>query len=83
MTVVIVGICVLVSIVFLVLRASRDETVSMPTSASGGHAAPSVESLILAGRKIDAIKLLRAEAGLGLKDAKEEVERIALYLAPS
>lgn len=27
------------------------------------------------GRKIDAIKLLRAETGMGLKDAKDEIER--------
>ncbi|MEZ4290138.1 MAG: ribosomal protein L7/L12 [Myxococcota bacterium] len=35
----------------------------------------SVESLIRAGRKIEAIKRLREETGLGLKEAKEEVER--------
>ncbi|NWF69570.1 MAG: ribosomal protein L7/L12 [Chloroflexi bacterium] len=35
-----------------------------------------VERLIDQGRKIDAIKLYREETGLGLKEAKDEVERI-------
>lgn len=30
-----------------------------------------------AGRKIEAIKLLREETGVGLKDAKQEVDRLA------
>ena len=33
-----------------------------------------VQNLLAAGRKIDAIKLVRAEQNLGLKEAKELVE---------
>ena len=35
-----------------------------------------LRQLCLAGRPIDAIKLLRAETGLGMKDAQEYVERL-------
>ncbi|MCB2079256.1 MAG: ribosomal protein L7/L12 [Novosphingobium sp.] len=35
-----------------------------------------VEAALLAGRKIDAIRILRDSTGLGLKEAKEEVERM-------
>lgn len=39
------------------------------------HGLPSdVVSAIHAGRKIDAIKLLRESSGLGLKEAKDEVD---------
>ena len=47
----------------------------MESSPIGSAEAASVESLIRAGRKIEAIKRLREETGLGLKEAKEEVER--------
>jgi large subunit ribosomal protein L7/L12 len=33
-----------------------------------------IESLVRAGRKIEAIKLLREQTGLGLKEAKEHVD---------
>jgi large subunit ribosomal protein L7/L12 len=35
-----------------------------------------VSALVAAGRKIDAIKLVRASTGLGLAEAKELVERM-------
>lgn len=35
-----------------------------------------VRRLATSGRKIEAVKLLRTEAGLGLKEARERVERI-------
>jgi ribosomal protein L7/L12 len=38
---------------------------------------------MVAGRKIDAIKLLREQTGLGLKEAKEEVERRQRRLLPN
>ena len=41
----------------------------------------SVEDLIRAGRKIDAIKQLRAERGVGLREAKEEVDALVRQLA--
>lgn len=58
----------------LASRLTQDESVSMPGEGLRSGAAGTVESLMLAGRKIDAIKLLREETGMGLKDAKEEVE---------
>ncbi len=36
----------------------------------------SVEELLLAGRKIEAIKLYRRQHGAGLKEAKEAVEAL-------
>jgi len=35
-----------------------------------------------AGRKIDAIKLLREETGLGLKEAKQEIDQLAIIRRP-
>jgi len=35
-----------------------------------------------AGRKIEAIKLLREETGLGLKEAKDEVDRLVQQRQP-
>ena len=37
---------------------------------------------IEAGKKIEAIKLLRAERGIGLKEAKDAVDRLFLEHAP-
>lgn len=37
----------------------------------------SVRAMVAAGRKIDAIRFLRIRNGLGLKEAKEEVERLS------
>ena len=37
---------------------------------------PTVSALIRSGRKIEAIKAIREETGLGLKDAKDLQERI-------
>ena len=41
-----------------------------------------VVAAIRANRKIEAIKLLRAERGVGLKEAKEAVEAYAAGLPP-
>lgn len=40
-------------------------------------ASPMVRQLALQGNKIAAIKLLRDETGLGLKEAKDIVDRLA------
>jgi large subunit ribosomal protein L7/L12 len=40
------------------------------------HIAEEVRALNAAGRKIDAIRLVRAATGLGLAEAKEMVERM-------
>jgi ribosomal protein L7/L12 len=44
-----------------------------------------VHEAVTAGRKIDAIKLLRAETGMGLKEAKHAVEDLerSLDIQPS
>lgn len=51
---------------------------SLRPAAPGGELDPSTRALIeaelAAGRKIEAIKLLREATGMGLKDAKEAVE---------
>jgi ribosomal protein L7/L12 len=60
---------------FLFMR-SGDERVAMPSTASAAGAPLSIESAIHSGRKIEAIKLYRAEHGVGLKEAKEAVEAI-------
>lgn len=59
-------------VLWLVLRR-RGETVSLPDGSLG---AASVEDLLNAGRKIDAIKAYRRQHGVGLKEAKEAVEAI-------
>jgi ribosomal protein L7/L12 len=42
-----------------------------------------VAKLLAAGRKIDAIKIYREIHGVGLKEAKEAVERMAKCVDPS
>ena len=47
----------------------------MAINKQGNHALPKeVIEVMKSGRKIEAIKLLRNETGLGLKEAKESVE---------
>lgn len=81
------GVVALIFVVAVLSRVSRDETVSMPSAAgipaglTGEQA--SIESLVLAGRKIEAIKQLRQEKGLGLKEAKDEIDALARRLDPS
>lgn len=43
---------------------------------------PDVRSAVQAGRKIDAIRLLREATGLGLKEAKDAVEAFEAGEAP-
>lgn len=74
--------CVVVAVVFAFSRVGRDQTISMPAGHVGSNSAASVESLIRSGHKIGAIKLLREQEGLGLKEAKEEVERRERRLKP-
>ena len=69
-----IGTALVALLLVIVARSRRDERISMPTGARTADAPRSVEALMLAGRKIEAIKLLREETGLGLKEAKEEVE---------
>jgi len=65
--------------VFLFLR-SDDERVVMPGSAPSVSDGASIEAHLLAGQKIQAIKLYREEHGVGLAEAKDAVEAIARKL---
>ncbi len=78
-------LCILgfVVVAMIVARSTRDERISMPGDAPAAGADASVDDMSLAGRKIEAIKLLREETRLGLKDAKEEVERRTRQMASS
>ena len=41
-----------------------------------------IADLIRQGRKIEAIKLIREETGVGLKEAKDAVERLSAVMDP-
>ena len=41
---------------------------------------PEVAALLRAGRKIDAIKLVRERTGVGLKEAKERIDALSVEL---
>jgi len=83
MTVIALGLIGLVVAVLILSRMNGDETVTMPSTVGSAGEAASVESLVLAGRKIEAIKQLREEKGLGLREAKEEVDAMMRRLRPS
>jgi ribosomal protein L7/L12 len=80
-------LALLASIVIALVWAlrRRDETTVMPQPQTGPPRIgtdPSIESLVVAGRKIEAIKQLRAETGLGLREAKDEVDAMVRRLTP-
>lgn len=55
------------------------QSVPPPTAAApagGGQVSPEVLQLALRGDKIQAIKLLREQSGLGLKESKDIVDRL-------
>jgi ribosomal protein L7/L12 len=54
----------------------------MPTAVGQGAEPESIEALVIAGRKIEAIKLLRRESGLGLKEAKDQIDDLFRRLQP-
>ena len=61
------------------LAASIDSSEMSPSFGTADQSAavsPEVEALARQGKKIEAIKLLREQAGIGLKDAKERVEAV-------
>ena len=70
-----IAIAVAACVALLVLRG-RDERPSMPGAPDALGPDASVESLLLAGRKIDAIKAYRADHRVGLREAKEAVEAL-------
>jgi hypothetical protein len=92
------GLIGLATLVLLIGRTlHRDDRITLsgdpgaPPAAITGTASISgqiptettVESLIAAGRKIEAIKLLREETGIGLREAKEAVEEISRDRSPA
>jgi ribosomal protein L7/L12 len=83
MSAVLVGAAIVLVVLVLVVRSRRDETIEMPGASIRTSVPRTVEELMVAGRKIDAIKLLREQTGLGLKEAKEEVERRQRRLPPN
>jgi len=46
------------------------------------HYSSAVLKAVDAGRKIEAIKLLREETGLGLQDAKDEIDQLTIIRRP-
>jgi len=72
---VLAALAVFVVLVVLARRSSESASASFVDLKNA-----SVEELIAAGRKIEAIKLHRAQTGVGLKEAKHAVEEMALGL---
>ncbi|MET0318201.1 MAG: 50S ribosomal protein L12 [Rhodococcus fascians] len=64
----------------LLERAVRGYGIPIPASYEGAPTealvSPAVRQLAIDGRRIDAIKALVQETGMGLKEAKEIVERL-------
>ena len=61
-------------------HAERRRPSGVPAAAD---AAPEVAQLLAAGRKIDAIRLVRQRTGAGLREAKDYVEAIEGGRTPS
>ncbi len=62
------------------LRGAGPQSEAPPVSAApaaAGHVSPEVLRLAAAGQKIQAIKVLREQTGLGLKESKDIVDRLA------
>ncbi|MGA7306540.1 MAG: hypothetical protein WBW88_16805 [Rhodothermales bacterium] len=55
---------------------SEQTSISSDTADESATVSSEVEELARQGRKIEAIKLLRAQKGIGLKEAKERVEAV-------
>jgi ribosomal protein L7/L12 len=66
---VIIGLAVFIVIIMLRRRGGTDLDVNLATATDAD-----VDRLILAGRKIEAIKVYRHLHGTDLKDAKQAVE---------
>ncbi|HEY9286059.1 MAG TPA: ribosomal protein L7/L12 [Pyrinomonadaceae bacterium] len=69
----------------IVQQSPRADDAATPAAPAARRAAPGsvnlqlgrdLEQLLSAGRKIEAIKLVRERTGLGLRDAKDAVERL-------
>jgi ribosomal protein L7/L12 len=66
------------------LTAGKEKTTTVYQPVAGRavtEADPQIEAAIRAGNKIDAIKLYRANYGVGLKEAKDAVDAIESQLS--
>ena len=65
-------------------RRSREleEPLQFDVSAISPAARARIEQSLQTGQKIDAIRTLRADSGLGLKDAKTVIDRWGHFTAP-
>lgn len=74
------GVLIAAALAILFLRSRSHPSAPGVVAAPPGQAAaasPSVQDLLQAGRKIDAIKAYRAEHGVGLREAKDAVDALA------
>lgn len=87
MTEILYGVVIVIALFFLVDKISRARVDRLRQQgiypAPGQETEADVERLLLMGRKIDAIKVYRSLHRVGLKEAKEAVERLAERLDPS
>ncbi|MFI7155184.1 50S ribosomal protein L7/L12 [Micromonospora chalcea] len=70
-----VALVVVVFLLLLVLRRDRPRDLVAPDRPAGGQA--EVLRLIHAGRRVEAVKLLREQTGLSLLEAKQAVDALA------
>ena len=69
---IIIGIAVVAVVVFLMLKGGSSVSDSPPEGTTDDD----IRNLAQQGRKIQAIKWYRATHGVGLKEAKEAVEKM-------
>jgi large subunit ribosomal protein L7/L12 len=74
--IVVTGFAALFVLIVMILRSRQGETITMPPDSGMSPPPRTVEALVRAGRKIEAIKLLREQTGLGLKEAKDQVDEL-------
>jgi ribosomal protein L7/L12 len=78
------GVAIVIALLFLVDKISRARVERLRQQGiyppAGQETEADVERLLTMGHKIEAIKAYRAIHGVGLKDAKEAVERLAKRL---
>jgi len=75
--VVIVALVIVIALLFLLNRAARPLASPSPPAvrpALDAHAAQQITELVSAGKKIEAVKQLRAATGLGLREAKNWID---------
>jgi large subunit ribosomal protein L7/L12 len=57
-------------------QAVPTAVVGQPEQPGDAGISPEVQQLVMQGKKIQAIKLLREQSGLGLREAKDIVDRL-------